>query len=489
LNLGPIAPNHPSGIKLCLLLSFSKEALKVAISQSPNTYNMAHKFNHCNTTITSIMPDFTGHVIDHGHLKLLDCLGSGAFGKVYRAVERTATQADSKYYAVKCLYKHQPGSCHDELQKQEIAIQQLAHTHPNIVTLHKVISDDFFTYVILDLCKDGDLFNAITEPNIFYKNNKLVKHTFIQIIDAVQYCHKRGVFHRDIKPENILLSEDRTQISLSDFGLSTTDQMSSDFGCGSPPYMSPECIGDSEETRCGKYSTSQNDIWALGVILANMISGRNPWHYATIKDERFNAYLHDNNSLRQTLPISDGAITILKRIFNLNPLSRISLPELRNEILELDTFFLPEEGTPINKIKMPVHQQHHNHHNAKVLPTMNINQSYNSLLKFNSEEHYYFRSPQVEENFSDFVSPSLSKPPVLLADSGVNSGQESEGPITPITKAVEPETEVPDLDEVVDGFSSITIKVADAGTIGTQKSLHKRRKPFTNLFRLELSRL
>jgi serine/threonine protein kinase len=439
---------------------------------------MVHNLNQ---PITASMPDFIGHVIDNGRLQLLDSLGSGAFGKVYLAVDRTTLKADIKYYAVKCLCKPKPGSHQDEIQKREIAIQQLVHTHPNIVTLHKVISDNFFTYVILDLM-GGDLFNAIAGTNIFNMNDILVKHTFIQIIDAVHYCHKRGVSHRDLKPENILLSEDRTHISLSDFGLSTTDPVASDFGCGSSPYMSPECIG--EEIRCGNYSTSHSDIWALGVILSNMISGRNPWRKATTQDESFTAYLHDNNSLQQTLPISDGAITILKRIFTLNPLSRISLPELRDEILKLDTFFLPEEpGTPINKDNLPVH---HNQHNPEDLPPMNID----SLP--NSEEYYYF-SPEVDVFEADSLSSWTvsTEPSVLVADSGsVNSGQEAEGPITPVTKAIDPETEVPDLGEAITGLSSI--KVANAGTVGARKYFPKLRKPFTkhnNLFRYVIGKL
>jgi len=137
------------------------------------------------------MPDFTGHLIDNGRLQLLDSLGSGAYGKL-QAVDTTTPKADRKYYAVKCLCTPKPGSRQDRIQKQEIAIQQLVHTHPNIVTLHKVICDGFFTYVVLDLCMGGDMFGAISESKIFYMNDLLIKHTFIQIIDAVHYCHQRG---------------------------------------------------------------------------------------------------------------------------------------------------------------------------------------------------------------------------------------------------------------------------------------------------------
>jgi hypothetical protein len=198
-----------------------------------------------------------------------------------------------------------------------------------------------------------------------------------------------------------------------------------------------------------------------------MISGCNPWPCATMKDETFATYLCNNNILQQTLPgISDGAATILKRIFDLNPLSRISLPELRNEILKLDTFFLPEEVTltPINKVKFP------EHHNKVDLLTTNINHA--CISQLNSEEHYYFRSPKIDEdNFLDVASCIPSEFSVMLvADTGSVNSNQSESPITPVTKAADPGTEVPDfelLDDVVNGFNSM--RVADAEIVGTQK--------------------
>ncbi len=189
--------------------------------------------------ITKYMPNFTGFVIDEGRLQLLDSLGSGSYGKVYLAVDRTSSKAKRKYYAVKCLCKLTPGCRQDQLQKRELLIQSMVHHHPNIVTLHKVVYDQFFVYVVLDFCAGGDLFTAITERKVFERNDELVKWVFVQLIDAVQYCHQQGVSHRDIKPENILLSEDGARVFLADFGLSTWDDFSTEFGFGSSYYMSP----------------------------------------------------------------------------------------------------------------------------------------------------------------------------------------------------------------------------------------------------------
>jgi len=77
----------------------------------------------------------------------------------------------------------------------------------------------------------------------------------------------------------------------------------------------------------------------MGVILVNMISGRNPWRYATVDDQCYQAFLNDNNFLGNVLPISAEANMIIKRIFTIDPLRRISLEKLKEEIIQVRTFF------------------------------------------------------------------------------------------------------------------------------------------------------
>ena len=81
--------------------------------------------------------------------------------------------------------------------------------------------------------------DALIDRLLYTRKDALLKSVFLQILDAVEYCHDHGIYHRDLKPDNILINEDGTQIKLADFGLSTTSKISDSFGCGSPPYMSP----------------------------------------------------------------------------------------------------------------------------------------------------------------------------------------------------------------------------------------------------------
>ncbi len=87
------------------------------------------------------------------------------------------------------------------------------------------------------------------------------------------------------------------------------------------------------------YCPYASDVWAVGVILTNMVSGRNPWEKASLKDRRFARHADDPYYLYNTMPISEELHTILLSTFARDPRNRITLPELREMILSLDTFF------------------------------------------------------------------------------------------------------------------------------------------------------
>jgi serine/threonine protein kinase len=76
------------------------------------------------------------------------------------------------------------------------------------------------------------------------------------------------------------------------------------------------------------YQSAPNDVWSLGVILVNLTCGRNPWKRASVEDSTYKAYRKDPNFLKTILPVTDECDAILRRIFDLNPSTRITLPEL-----------------------------------------------------------------------------------------------------------------------------------------------------------------
>lgn len=283
-------------------------------------------------------------------LQLTGILGTGAYGVVYTAVDiHTNTP-----YAVKALNKAGLDARQRKFQQREIQLHAQASRHPNVVSLVQVLDAADCTYVVIEYCPEGDLFSNITEGGQYVGNDYLARSAFLQILDAVEYCHSIGIYHRDLKPENVLVTDGGMTVKLADFGLATTDSVTSDFGCGSTFYMSPgkffstgascmlltlhiECQQTSSKAYTG-YASAPNDIWSLGVILVNLTCGRNPWKKASLEDATFRAFMRDPEFLKTILPLSHELDMILRRVFDCDPTTRITIPELRRMIMQCSAF-------------------------------------------------------------------------------------------------------------------------------------------------------
>ncbi|KAI4525310.1 kinase-like protein [Schizophyllum commune Loenen D] len=277
-----------------------------------------------------------GTLIDDDSLELVEVLGVGGYGVVYRAVDTYSSRPQS--YAVKCLFQKQSAR-HRQAHLREVALHQAASAHPNVITLHRVIEDEDYTFIIMDYAPDQDLFTQILHNCRYLGNNELIKHVFLQLLDAVEFCHSLGIYHRDLKPENVLCFDEGLRVAITDFGLSTTDKYSDEFRTGSVYHMSPECQG-GDYAPARSYSPLFNDIWSLGIILLNLMTGRNPWKSASISDPTFQAYLHDPmNFLPSVLPISAEINDVLIRMLDVNWRRRISLAELRIAIEDITDFY------------------------------------------------------------------------------------------------------------------------------------------------------
>lgn len=168
-----------------------------------------------------------------GYLELTGILGVGAYGVVYTAVDIHT----SIPFAVKALNKIGLDPRQRSFQQREIHLHHAASHHPNVVSLVKIMETYDCTFVVLEFCPEGDLFSSITEKGHYLGNDFMAKNAFLQILNAVEFCHSIGIYHRDLKPENILVSNGA--VKLADFGLATQQSSTDDFGCGSTFYMSP----------------------------------------------------------------------------------------------------------------------------------------------------------------------------------------------------------------------------------------------------------
>ncbi|KAG8218188.1 kinase-like domain-containing protein [Butyriboletus roseoflavus] len=279
--------------------------------------------------------DFSGQQV--GRYLLSSLLGSGAAGSVYQAVD-TASE-DSPAFAIKCI----PESHITERRRRQIAEienHNAAAGFPHVMTLCDVIAEDRFFFLVLPLC-EMDMFRAIWKKKVYWRNDGLIKKAFLEILDGVFACHKMGIYHRDLKPENIMCDADGTRIQIGDFGLSTNRRVCRDGGCGTAPYMSPECI-DKEAIF---YYANEADVWSLGVILFNMVTFRYPWEEACPADKAYMTFRSEKDYLLRTSSISEPLNDLLYRIWHPTPMRRMSIPAIRQAIVEMDTFYKSRRGS------------------------------------------------------------------------------------------------------------------------------------------------
>ncbi|CAK9148032.1 unnamed protein product [Ilex paraguariensis] len=242
-------------------------------------------------------------------------LGHGAFGKV-KIAEHVLT---GHKVAIKILNRRKMKSPDmEEKVRREIKICRL-FVHPHIIRLYEVIETPVDIYVVMEYVKSGELFDYIVEKGRVHEDE--ARKLFQQIISGVEYCHRNMVVHRDLKPENLLL-DSRGNVKLADFGLSNImrDGHFLKTSCGSPNYAAPEVVS-------GKlYAGPEVDVWSCGVILYAMLCGTLPFDDVNIP----NLFKKIKGGI-YTLPsqLSPGARALIPRMLVVDPMKRITIPEIR----------------------------------------------------------------------------------------------------------------------------------------------------------------
>ncbi|KAI5951956.1 KSP2 [Candida jiufengensis] len=234
--------------------------------------------------------------------------------------------------------KHQQNSIFTSLlneAQKEIKIHEILGSHPHISQLY----DHFDSCLILEFCSRGDLYEAIHNGNGPVTTQDL-KDVFQQILNAVEFCHSKGVYHRDLKPENILIAEDWS-IKLCDWGLATTNKFISnkdEFDIGSERYMAPELFDNEIES----YDASKIDIWSIGIILLTLVFHKNPFQVANYSDKRFLQFASNREALFDIFSTMSGDLfSVLRFCLTIDPDNR----DLKNVSEELDAlrFFTIDE--------------------------------------------------------------------------------------------------------------------------------------------------
>ena len=279
-----------------------------------------------------------GVVLD-GRYETISPLNHGSFGMVFMARD---IRTDEKV-AIKCLTKKAAAEEYGfdfavDDKSEELVLHKRLGSHPNIVNLVDAFETDAHVYLVLEFCERGDLYEAIRH-GYGPLETEHVRNLMLELVDAVEYMHSKGVYHRDIKPENIFLT-DGGSLKLGDFGLATTERWTYEATVGSDRYMSPE----QYDSAGAGYSPAQADIWAIGICLLNVLFSRNPFTTPTEADPLFLDFSRDKQSLFDVFPyMSQDTYEVIVECMNLDPNKR-SLIGARRALRRVVSFTTTDEA-------------------------------------------------------------------------------------------------------------------------------------------------
>ncbi|XP_063390336.1 ribosomal protein S6 kinase alpha-5-like [Cydia fagiglandana] len=225
-------------------------------------------------------------------------LGDGTYSVCRKCIHRDT----GKEYAVKII------STQKKDIKQEIELLKACQDCPYIITLHEVVQDSAFTYIVTELATGGELLAHIGPSGI---GERVARRLLAQLACAVRHMQRRRAVHRDLKPENIMLTTCRlheAKVKVVDFGFARRTPECEERSrmmtpCFSLPYAAPEVVARARSGAAPGYSASC-DMWSLGVIFYCMLCGKAPFQPAS-KKEPITSYM---DRIRQGSFSMDGPI-------------------------------------------------------------------------------------------------------------------------------------------------------------------------------------
>ena len=203
-----------------------------------------------------------------GRYEIVAELGKGAMGTVYKARDPLLDRTVALKTISVAPNDPEMAEYKARLFQEAKAVGGL--NHPNIVTVYDVGDSGDMPYLAMEFLEGNEL------AHLTAKGNPLaVEHALdiaLQVAEGLAYAHERGVLHRDIKPANIMIVHDRV-VKIADFGIArmrTAQRTEGPAALGSPRYMSPEQV-------LGKRADHRSDIFSLGVVLYEMLTGTSPF--------------------------------------------------------------------------------------------------------------------------------------------------------------------------------------------------------------------
>lgn len=239
--------------------------------------------------------------VDLLNYQLVRLIGSGGMGEVYLARNKNIEQ----YVAVKALHPKYADNPMIRARFKQEAVMLNSLNHPNIVKFLNFVENEYGVFLIMEYVDGCTLEEYITKRNGLIVEEKAYP-MFAEILSAFSYAHQHGIIHRDIKPSNIFLDKNG-HIKIMDFGIAqiiseVNEKTQGGIPMGTPAYMSPEQI-------YGQPLNQRSDVYSLGVLFHQMLTGRAPYDSTTMTDQQIKSYVVNENlpRMKSYYPyISDG---------------------------------------------------------------------------------------------------------------------------------------------------------------------------------------
>ena len=203
--------------------------------------------------------------------QIQELIGTGNFGKVHKALN----QKQDRECALKILEKEsvlQMKQVDHIISEREILklLSNLDEKCPFIINIFSSFQDTENLYFELEYVQGCTLLNQIKQKNPWVQGN--MQFYISEVLMALEFLHQNHIVYRDLKPENIVLSmKDRGHIKLVDFGFAKIMKTAKTItNCGTPVYIAPEILR-------GSGHSYQVDVWSLGILIVEIISGQTPF--------------------------------------------------------------------------------------------------------------------------------------------------------------------------------------------------------------------
>ncbi len=263
-----------------------------------------------------------------GRYEIIKELGSGSMGKVFLGKDPRI----NRNVAIKTIRYEEIDARERDSIKSRFFLEAAAAgklSHPNIVTIYDVGEDYDIAYMAMELLDGNDLTRYCDKENLLPLPEVL--RVVSCIASALAYAHDSGVVHRDIKPANIMLLANR-EIKVTDFGIARvmdTSKTKTGIVLGTPSYMSPQQIA-------GQKVDGRSDLYSLGVVLYELLSGSKPFAADNLATLMYNITSVSPVSLKVIIPnIPDKIAAIAEKLLAKDPALRYQTGKELMDDLEL----------------------------------------------------------------------------------------------------------------------------------------------------------